>query len=149
MSIMFEMCKSTKLIFIYTKLRFNPRGLDIGHHFIHWLFTPDLKTMDFLSKQLDYPDENIRRAFVEEYLKETKMLVDYEFEDIDSVDHVMMETDFFQMRVLHFWISNFVNPKKTGVLANDMIRAKIVPLAKRFIELYFDRKAYYVCKYQT
>lgn len=134
------------MIIDYELSSYNPRGLDIGHHMIMWLLTPDLKTFDFLGK-LDYPDEDIRREFVEEYMRETRKLVEYEFEEFDSVEHVMMETDFFQMRILHFWIGNFVCPKKSGIMANDMLRAKLVPVAKRFLELYRDRKAYYINKY--
>lgn len=46
-----------------------------------------------------WPDEEYRRMVVTEYLKETKKLNYFDFDDngIDSVDHVMMEIDFFAM----------------------------------------------------
>lgn len=54
----------------------------------------------------DYPDDNYRRMIVTEYLKETKKLNYFEFDanGIDSVEHVMLEVDFFVMYGLQFYI---------------------------------------------
>ena len=84
----------------------NPRGSDIGHHFAMWTIDFTNKGGSFMSKY-DYPSEDMRREFVIEYLKETKKVADYELEEngLDSVDHVMMEADFFGLKIIHFWIS--------------------------------------------
>lgn len=50
-------------------------------------------------KVCDWPDDEYRRMVVTEYLTETKKLNYFEFDanGVDSVDHVMMEVDFFAM----------------------------------------------------
>lgn len=47
----------------------------------------------------EWPDDDYRRTFVTEYLNETKKLNYFEFDEngLDSLDHVMMELDFFAM----------------------------------------------------
>lgn len=50
----------------------------------------------------EWPDDNYRRMIFTEYLNETKKLNYFEFDanGIDSIDHVMMEVDFFVMYAL-------------------------------------------------
>lgn len=50
-------------------------------------------------KVCEWPDEEYRRMVVTEYLNETKKLKYFDFDEngVDSVDHVMMEIDFFAM----------------------------------------------------
>ncbi|XP_037049449.1 choline kinase alpha-like [Bradysia coprophila] len=50
-------------------------------------------------KVCDWPDVEYRRMVIAEYLNETKKLNYFEFDatGVDSVDHVMMEVDFFAM----------------------------------------------------
>lgn len=49
-----------------------------------------------------WPDEDFRRKIFTEYLNETKKLNYFEFDEngVDSLDHVMMEVDFFVMHGL-------------------------------------------------
>lgn len=54
----------------------------------------------------EWPDENYRRLIVGEYLKETRKLNYFKFDanGVDSVEHVMMEVDFFKLYVLQFYL---------------------------------------------
>lgn len=57
----------------------------------------------------EWPDEEYRRMIITEYLKETKKLNYFEFDadGIDSVDHLMMEADFFVLYIIQLFIGFF------------------------------------------
>ena len=79
---------------------YGSRGHDLGNHFNQRMFdVRNLKT--FLSEPYrEYPTEAERRAFISEYLQETKRLtandVRFGFDEngLDSIDNVLMDADF-------------------------------------------------------
>lgn len=73
------------------------RGCDLaGLLFVRMFEMKDDGSFDIVC---GWPDDEYRRMIVTEYLNETKKLNYFEFDEngIDSVDHVMMEIDFFVM----------------------------------------------------
>ncbi len=66
----------------------------------------------------DWPDDDYRRLIVTEYLKETKKLNYFRLDEqgIDSVEHLMIEVDFFANYVLQFYLGFM---KK--MTSNDMV----------------------------
>ena len=71
------------------------RGRDFGKFFpLKTIETSDQGIVKFVS---EYPDEKWRHTFITKYLRMTKELATNEFDEqgLDSVDHLMMEADFF------------------------------------------------------
>ena len=70
------------------------RGRDFGDFFPLKIFELNDGKFNIVC---DYPDEEWRKAFITEYLRITKELAEFKFDEhgLDSVDHVMMEADFF------------------------------------------------------
>lgn len=74
---------------------YNYRGADIGNHFGMRVF--DFGSDKFLT-QKPYPEDKVRIRFIENYLIECKKLNifdDWDDSGRDSVDSVLLETDFF------------------------------------------------------
>lgn len=72
-----------------------PRATDLASHFVRW-------TMEFTEPcwhgSIEYPSEEIRKEYIEEYLKLTTQLVDYKLDvEYDSVDRWLMETLYHGM----------------------------------------------------
>ena len=70
------------------------RGRDIGTFFVSHIMEINDDCMDNNGK---YPDNDRQRAFITEYLRQTQKLANFELDEqgIDSVDHVMMEANFY------------------------------------------------------
>lgn len=72
------------------------RGFDFGFHFCSWVM--DLGVAKDHLSGLDHPIQEIRRQYVEAYLiefaKSSKVKLDSK---LDSVDHMMMEIDFYEL----------------------------------------------------
>ncbi len=86
------------------------RGRDIGQVFI----TKTLQQTDdgYFYISSDFPDDNWRRSFVTEYLKETKSLNYFEWDEkLDSVDHVLMEGDFFMFYCVQMFCGIYLSQK--------------------------------------
>lgn len=85
------------------------RGRDIGQIFVMKL----LEMEDgYFYISCDYPDEAWRRLFITEYLKESKALNYFEWDEkLDSVDHVLMEADFFMFHCIQMITGFFFNQK--------------------------------------
>lgn len=65
----------------------------------------------------DYPKEEWRRTFIEKYLNETKTLGYFEWDDVlDSVDHVLMEAEFFGLYILLLYASSIVRLKTDAAM---------------------------------
>lgn len=84
----------------------------------------------------EWPDDGYRRMIVTEYLNETKKLNYFAFDGngLDSVDHVMMEVDFFIMHGLQFYMGFM---KK--MTSNDMILKLPIETIKNWFVSYFAR----------
>lgn len=83
------------------------RGRDIGQIFI-------MKVLEmedgYFYVGSDYPDDAWRRSFIAEYLKVTKTLNYFEWDEkLDSVDHVLMEADFFMFHCVQMITGFFMN----------------------------------------
>lgn len=73
---------------------YNYRGTDIGNHFCMRRF--DFGAEKFMTG-LPYPNDEQRRVFVTayaEYLKDHNNYDDYDPSGLDSVEHILMETEF-------------------------------------------------------
>ncbi|KAG4067963.1 hypothetical protein HA402_010649 [Bradysia odoriphaga] len=123
------------------------RGRDIGMVFA----AKQIEMNDgywFISS--DYPDDAWRRSFVTEYLKQTKLLSYFEWDDkLDSVDHVLMEGDFFMFYCIQMVTGIFFNQgddsfyyKMPADKAQSMLN-----LGLRLIEVYRQRKAIFLETY--
>ncbi|KAJ6646205.1 Choline kinase alpha [Pseudolycoriella hygida] len=73
------------------------RGTDLGLWMMNRMFS--MNEDGSFEQVTDWPDINHRRMLVTEYLNETRKLNYFEFDEngIDSIDHVLMEIDFFVM----------------------------------------------------
>lgn len=73
------------------------RGVDLAGVLMARMF--EMKDDGAFHIVCDWPDDDWRRMICTEYLKETKKLNYFAFDanGVDSVDHVMMEIDFFVM----------------------------------------------------
>ncbi len=73
------------------------RGCDLASILISRIF--EMKDDGSFQIVCEWPNDDYRRMIFTEYLKETKKLNYFEFDanGVDSIDHVMMEVDFFVM----------------------------------------------------
>ncbi|KAG4073900.1 hypothetical protein HA402_014105 [Bradysia odoriphaga] len=103
------------------------RGRDIGQIFTTKILELDDGVFSVFSK---YPDETWRREFVTEYLKKTKSLNYFEWDEkLDSVDHVAMEGDFFMFHAIHMITGLFASQKDDSPFYKmpvDMARSLLV-----------------------
>lgn len=82
--------KSRVVMIDYEVSNYNFRGYDIGSVFFNKMWAPDTKNMISGSS---YPDEDQMRIFIQEYLRESKILLDdFDEDSYDTIDHVMMES---------------------------------------------------------
>ena len=87
------------MIIDYENSAIEYRGRDIGMFFA-------AKTIEVDDTHFrhccEYPDDEWRRNFITEYLRQTKELdtIDFDDQGLDSIDHVMMESDFY----MFYWI---------------------------------------------
>jgi len=123
------------------------RGRDLGQHFI----TKGIQMVDgMFSISCDYPDESWRRLLITEYLKETKKLNYFEWDEkLDSVDHVLMEADFFMFHSIQMLYGFFLNHKSDSrfyEMPVDSVRS-MMEISKNLIECYHERKAIFIEAY--
>lgn len=103
------------------------RGRDLGQVFAY----KALEMNDgYFHICCEYPDEKWRRTFVTEYLKQTKSLNYFEWDEkMDSVEHVLMEADFFMFHSVQMLTGIFINQKEDSVFYKmpvDMVRSMLV-----------------------
>lgn len=107
------------------------RGRDIGQIFVMKLFEME-DGYFFIS--CNYPDEAWRRLFITEYLRETKALNYFEWDEkLDSVDHVLMEAEFFMFHSIQMVTAFLLNQKDDSAFYNmspDKTRSMLVSLKK-------------------
>lgn len=87
------------MIIDYEGVSMDFRGRDVGQIFI-------MKIIEIndghLCRSCEYPDDEWRRKFVVEYMRETKSLNQFQWdESLDSVEHVLMEAEFFMLHSIH------------------------------------------------
>ncbi|XP_037051721.1 choline/ethanolamine kinase-like isoform X2 [Bradysia coprophila] len=123
------------------------RGRDIGQVFTTKLLEMNDGVFSVVSK---YPDETWRRTFVTEYLKQTKSLNYFEWDEkLDSVDHVLMEGDFFMFHAIHMITGFFVNQKDDSPfykMPPEMART-MLEFGSFMIDLYHERKTIFIESY--
>ncbi|KAG4074125.1 hypothetical protein HA402_014330 [Bradysia odoriphaga] len=123
------------------------RGRDIGQVFAYKVL--EMKD-DCFRICCEYPDETWRRAFVTEYLKQTKSLNYFEWDEkLDNVDHVLMEAEFFMFHSIHMITGIFINQKEDSVFYNmpaDMVLS-MLDFGSYFINMYHQRKALFIETY--
>ncbi|XP_037031603.1 choline kinase alpha-like [Bradysia coprophila] len=125
------------------------RGIDLAALFLCKMF--EMTDDGVFHLVCECPDEEYRHMILTEYLKETKKLNYFEFDanGLDSVDHLMMEVDFFVMYVLEFYKGFFMkmpNSEFFQQLPDDVISSwlRFIPIMattyesqkKCFIERY-------------
>lgn len=90
------------------------RGRDLGQIFVF----KAIEVIDgWFRISCDYPDENWRRSLVSAYLKETKKLNYFEWdENLDTVEHVLMEADFFVFHAIQMSLGFLFNQKSDSLL---------------------------------
>lgn len=95
---------------------YNLRGSDIGNHFKHR--TRDLRKFTRqsatpITMEVEYPDEDERRKFVREYLKEWKRLRGDLFDEkLDNEDNLLLEAEVHDgLHQLFFIAYMIVNPE--------------------------------------
>ena len=94
------------MILDYETVSYYYRGFEFGQYFRAWEVDWSLKKDPFIGIQ--YPNEEVRRQFLRDYLKEWKKLNPHLLIDevTDSEDHLMKEVDFFAF-VADFYIMEF------------------------------------------
>lgn len=97
------------MIIDYERTAREYRGRDIGELFAMKQYEMINGIFSLVS---DYPLEEWRRTFIQEYLKETKALGYFEWDDmLDCVDHVLMEAEFFGLYILLLYAGSIVRLK--------------------------------------
>ncbi|KAG4073901.1 hypothetical protein HA402_014106 [Bradysia odoriphaga] len=123
------------------------RGRDIGQIFSYKVF--EMKD-GYFNVCCEYPDEAWRRSFVTEYLKQTKSLNYFEWDEkLDSVDHVLMEGECFVFHSFHMIVGFFMNQNEDSFfykMPPDMSRS-ILNVAAHMIGLYYRRKDIFIKTY--
>ncbi|KAJ6648017.1 Choline/ethanolamine kinase [Pseudolycoriella hygida] len=123
------------------------RGRDIGAVFAMKI----IEHKDgYFSICCDYPDETWRRKFITEYLKQTKELNYFEWDEkLDSADHVLMEAEFFMFYIVQMIIGFFMNQKADSLFFKmEMDKARsMLDLTAHFIDVYHKRKSCFVKTY--
>jgi len=125
------------------------RGCDLG--LLLFVKMAEMTNEGIIQIVCGWPDENYRRMMVTEYLKETKKLNYFQFDEqgLDSVDHVMMEIDFFVMYGIHLFNSFFkkmTNNEFFHQLPDTMLRSwfEFLPLLSN---MYPTHKKHFIDKY--
>lgn len=92
------------------------RGCDLAILMLERMF--EVKDTGAYEIVCEWPDEDYRRMILTEYLLETKKLNYFELEEngLDSVDHLMMEVDFFVMYGLQLYKGQFKKMGSSDVL---------------------------------
>lgn len=114
------------MIIDYERTARDYRGRDIGE-----LFTMQQYEMvnDMFTTVSDYPSEEWRREFIQEYLNETKTLSYFEWSDVwDTVEHVLMEAEFFGLYILLLYSGSIVRLK-----TDNSMRQQPIETAKQWI----------------
>lgn len=105
------------------------RGIDLAGLLLGRMF--EMKDDGYFEIVCEWPDDDYRRMMVTEYLNETKKLNYFEFDEngVDSVEHVLMEMDFFVMYGLQLFKGFFKrmpNNEFVDQLPDVMIKSMIV-----------------------
>ena len=96
----------------YELASMNPRGKDLGNHFV--MIVLDVFAPDFLS-HANYPSEDYRREIIINYLDESKKInKDYKWDDEgrDSVEHLLLEAEYFALEKMLYFIAFITEPKE-------------------------------------
>lgn len=122
----------------------------MGHHFILWL-TDHAKTSGHFVSELDYPSAATRRHIVAAYMEETSRLVDFALDpDVDSVEHVLMESTFFALKAAHFWIAHGIFPRPDNTMIGSLAATVgFIGVAKRMVKNYYEVKEEFIRKYEV
>ena len=89
----------------------NPRGKDLGNHFL--FHTLDVDSPTFLSDH-DHPSEDFRRQIISDYLEAAKKFNtdgNWDEDGLDSVEHVLLEAEYGLMQKSLYFIGFVLEPK--------------------------------------
>lgn len=120
------------------------RGVDIGGHFVCRLIGKKDESFEEKGRTvsgLSYPDEDFRRAFVRQYLKEWKSLKK-SLDDNDTEDHLLMESDLGALTYALYRL-NF-----TFKICDLLRHPNLFFLLLLFINFYTEHKKKFISKYQ-
>jgi len=124
------------------------RGRDLGTFFT--CLTLEMNGKDLWICQ-EYPTEEWRRMFLQEYLDQVKQLTNDFDEKLDNVDQLLFESEFFSLMVGHFFVGFFHNQELDSYLLKDKTVAdsqinihnglgeRYLPQKQRFLEKYADK----------
>ncbi|KAG4080130.1 hypothetical protein HA402_008201 [Bradysia odoriphaga] len=135
------------MIIDYEGVSMDFRGRDIGQIFLMKIVeNNDGK----LCRSCDYPDEAWRRKFITEYLKETKSLNNFMWnENLDTLEHLVMETEFFMFHSIHVILGFLLNQGDDSFfykMETDKAMS-FLTMGLFFIEVYRQRKTIFVQTY--
>lgn len=100
---------------------YNFRGFDLGNHFCERMFDYSNPDWPHFYTDLDaYPDDQAKRYFVTEYLKQAK---EFKFDqNVDTVDHIIKEADFYALASHFIWtLWSMVFSKKSSISFGYMV----------------------------
>ncbi|XP_037027687.1 choline/ethanolamine kinase-like [Bradysia coprophila] len=135
------------MIIDYEGFSMDFRGRDIGQIFLMKIVE---NNDGYLCRSCDYPDEAWRRKFIAEYLKETESMNNFLWnENLDNVEHLVMETEFFVFHSIHVIIGFLLNQGDDSFfykMETDQAMS-FLTMGLYFIEVYQQRKTIFVQTY--
>lgn len=109
------------MIIDYERTAREYRGRDIGELFAMRQYEMINGIFTLVS---EYPKEEWRRNFIQEYLNETKGLGYFEWDEVlDSIEHVLMEAEFFGLYILLLYAGSIIRMKTDTTMRQQPIEA--------------------------
>lgn len=142
-----DMFGDNVMLIDYEVTGYEPRGRDLATIMNCYMFLVDDGE---LRQVADYPNEIWRQKFIGHYIDEFKRLAPNDLiDDLDTVDHVMMECEFNFLVNIHFYIAYVLQQDRNSYILRDRKFAKSwVETNLKLVHIYFDRKAYFINKYK-
>lgn len=125
---------------------FGPRACDLAAHFTNWMF--DLSKTN--NQGIELPSPEIRRQYCKVYLKEINKLsagIKFDKFGLDSVDHLVEETEFFMMMNFLFCISLVLNWKDAFAKSSQEGWLGLMVVVEKLLRHYERVKANFIEKY--
>lgn len=110
---------------------YNYRGFDLGNHFCERMFDySNPEWPHYYAYMEEYPDDDAKRLFISEYLKQSREIkVD---ELLDTEEHVLREVDFYTLASHFLWILWSINNARTSKIAFGYL-VSIYSLKRHFL----------------
>lgn len=95
---------------------YNYRGFDLGNHFVERMFDySNPEWPHFYVYKNEYPDDDLKQYFIEQYLKQSKELK-YDA-TVDNVDNMIMEADFYALASHFLWSLWSINNARNSTIS--------------------------------